>query len=130
MGHTFLAAYGLQVMVLLMVWFPACSSNTGVPQPGRVVISNPLLKRALSRREKHELLFEHATLALGHDKSLKQQQQQQQVRSRQLGTQLLLLTLVPVKVPELHPCVTSAYPGCKLSHLVHGRTSDGCKCGL
>lgn len=74
----FVVACRLQVMALLMACFPACSSNTGVPQPGRVVISRPLLKRALSRREKHELLFEYATLALGHDKSLKQHQQQQQ----------------------------------------------------
>ncbi len=38
-----------------------------------VVLSEPLLKRALTRREKHELLFAAAILALGRDKSLKQQ---------------------------------------------------------
>ena len=75
-------AYKLQDLVLLTACSPVRSTEAGVRQPGRVVISNPLLKRAVSRREKHELLFEHATLALGHDKSLKQQQQQQKVCSR------------------------------------------------
>ena len=36
-----------------------------------VVLSDPLLKRALTRREKHELLYEAAILALGREKSLK-----------------------------------------------------------
>ena len=70
-----------------------------MPQPGRVVISNPLLKRALSRRAKHELLFEHATLALGHEKSLKQQQQQK-VCCHSPKIQLLLVVHVLVEVPE------------------------------
>jgi hypothetical protein len=38
-----------------------------------VVLGEPLLKRALSRREKHELLFGAAVLALGRDRALKQQ---------------------------------------------------------
>ena len=37
-----------------------------------VVLSDPLLKRALSRREKHEVLFAAAILALGRNKSRKQ----------------------------------------------------------
>ncbi len=37
------------------------------------MLGKPLLKRALSRREKHEVLFEAAILALGRDKTLKQQ---------------------------------------------------------
>lgn len=42
-------------------------------QPGAVVLGEPLLKRALSRREKHEVLFGAAVLALGSDRALKQQ---------------------------------------------------------
>ncbi|CAL5228540.1 g11694 [Coccomyxa viridis] len=46
------------------------------PQSNVVVLSDPLLKRALSRREKHELLVAAAILALGRDKSVKQQSAQ------------------------------------------------------
>ena len=42
-------------------------------QPSAVVLDEPLLKRALSRREKHEVLFGAAVLALGSDRALKQQ---------------------------------------------------------
>ena len=42
-------------------------------QSGAVVLGEPLLKRALSRREKHEVLFGAAVLALGRDRALKQQ---------------------------------------------------------
>ena len=38
-----------------------------------MVLGEPLLKRALSRREKHEVLFGAAVLALGSDRALKQQ---------------------------------------------------------
>ena len=53
----------------------ACSNGDSqqVLQSAVVVLSDPLLKRALSRREKHELLYAAAILALGRDKSLKQQ---------------------------------------------------------
>ena len=54
-----------------------CVCSTGdsqqAPQSNVVVLSDPLLKRALSRREKHELLVAAAILALGRDKSVKQQ---------------------------------------------------------
>ena len=49
------------------------ASSQQAHRSGVVVLDEPLLKRALSRREKHELLFAAAILKMGHDKSMKQQ---------------------------------------------------------
>lgn len=66
----------MQPAIALGRYLLVCRSSEGqqATHAGAVVLRDPLLKRALSRREKHELLFEHAIVSLGHERSRKQQQ--------------------------------------------------------